>query len=114
MAEHAEKKEEGGDEGGSPLWGMVGYYGGILVLLAFIGWLIITNVPAATSLLLLAIGIGGAISMLLFVWGFGVYIVRLGNDNRSAGIHIMMWAVSLLFFVVLCGGAVRLLEAYFA
>lgn len=106
--------EEEHESESNPIWGIVAQVGGVLLLVGFVLWLIATNVPAATSLLLLGIGIGGAASLLMFAWGFSVYIARLGNENRAEGIHLMAWGVTILFGVIVLGGILRFLESYLA
>ncbi len=105
----AEKKHEPEP---NPIWGIVAKVGSVLLLVGFVLWLIATNVPAATSLLLLGIGIGGAVSLLMFAWGFSVYIARMGNDNRADGLDLMAWAVTILFGVIALGGILRFLEIF--
>lgn len=112
MSEAKKPAKKPGDEEGSPIWGTVAKVGGILLIGGFFLWLVLSNVAATTSILLLAIGIGGAVSILIFLWGFAIYISRLGNDNRADGIDIMTSAVTLLFCVVVLGGILRFLETY--
>jgi hypothetical protein len=102
MAEE-EKNESGALETIAP-WGMG------LILLAFLGYLAFTNVSIVASVLLLCIGIGGAVSLGLFGWGLILYLIRLGNEYRETGLHIMEWSVSVLFVVVACGALLRLVE----
>ena len=42
------------------------------------------------------IGATGALSILVMICGFIVYIIRLGTERRSEGIHIMEWGVALV------------------
>ena len=47
------------------------------------------------------IGFFGAVSILAFVGGFVLYIIRLGTDRRREGLIIMEWGVTMLFVVVI-------------
>ncbi len=60
-----------------------------------------------TILLYAMIGISGALSVVIFVWGFVVYISRLGTDRRVAGIRIMEWGVGLVMTSIFLIGVMR-------
>ncbi len=61
-------------------------------------------------LLYAMIGISGALSLVIFVWGFAVYISRLGTDRRVAGIRIMEWGVGLVMTSIFLIGVLRFLS----
>lgn len=56
------------------------------------------------------VGISGALSLIVFIWGFVVYISRLGTERRVEGIWIMEWGVGLIITAILLIGVARLLE----
>lgn len=56
------------------------------------------------------IGISGALSVVVFVWGFVTYIARLGTERRVYGIRIMEWGVAIILTSVLLIGVMRILE----
>ena len=56
------------------------------------------------------IGISGALSIIVFVWGFATYISRLGTDRRIAGIRIMEWGVGLVTASIVLIGILHLLQ----
>ncbi len=56
------------------------------------------------------IGISGALSIVVFVWGFTIYISRLGTERRIEGIRIMEWGVGLAITSIALIGVLRLLE----
>ncbi|MFZ2886872.1 MAG: hypothetical protein WA021_03575 [Minisyncoccia bacterium] len=60
------------------------------------------------------IGVSGALSVLVFLWGFCVYIARLGTERRVHGIRIMEWGVSLIFTSIILIGVMRLGQHLFA
>ena len=59
------------------------------------------------------IGISGALSIIVMVWGFLVYIFRLGTVRREEGIHIMQWGVRLVITSVILIGVMRLVGRWF-
>lgn len=61
-------------------------------------------------LLYAMIGISGALSLAVFVWGFAVYISRLGTDRRVEGIRIMEWGVGLVMTSIFLIGILRLFQ----
>ncbi len=46
------------------------------------------------------IGFFGAASVVAFIAGLIVYLVRFGLEHREEGIHIMEWGVSILVVVI--------------
>lgn len=58
------------------------------------------------------IGFLGALSAIVFVWGFGIYIIRIGLEHRKDGIAIMRWGVALAITVVVVIGALRIMESF--
>lgn len=68
------------------------------------------DAQSITILVYAMIGITGALALVVFLWGFAIYISRLGTDRRIAGIHIMEWGVGLLITSVVLIGVLRLLE----
>lgn len=56
------------------------------------------------------IGITGALALIVFTWGFVVYISRLGTDRRIQGIRIMEWGVGFVITSIFLIGFLRLLE----
>lgn len=62
-------------------------------------------------LLYAMIGISGALSVVVFVWGFVTYISRLGTDRRVAGIRIMEWGVGLVMTSIFLIGVLSFLGA---
>lgn len=61
-------------------------------------------------LLYAMIGISGALSVVVFMWGFATYISRLGTDRRIAGIRIMEWGVGLVMTSIFLIGLMRFLQ----
>ena len=57
------------------------------------------------------IGISGALSFVVFVWGFVVYISRLGTERRVEGIRIMEWGVGLIITAIILIGVLRFLQS---
>ena len=61
------------------------------------------------------IGAFGALALIIGVWGFNVYITRLGTErrleSRDDGLEIMEWAVVIMVVVVLLAGLLRYLTA---
>jgi|GEM_PF-1641237 len=53
------------------------------------------------------IGFFGALAVLVFVWGFVMYLVRLGTVQRDDGIKIMEWGVGLVLTVLVLVGIFR-------
>lgn len=53
-------------------------------------------------------GVAGALSVIVFAWGFVVYLTRLGTERRLEGIHIMEWGVALMFSALVVIGVLRL------
>lgn len=56
------------------------------------------------------IGVVGAFSLLVFSYGFGIYVARLGTERRIEGIRTMQKGVSIMIATVLLVGLVRFLE----
>ena len=56
------------------------------------------------------IGITGALSLVVMVWGFVTYIVRLGTVRRDEGIKIMAWGVRFIITAIILIGFLRLLQ----
>lgn len=71
---------------------------------------------AETTVLLLfaLIGVSGALAVVVFVWGFVIYISRLGTERRVQGVRIMEWGVSLIVTAIVLIGVLRLVEYWFA
>ena len=46
------------------------------------------------------IGFFGALSLITFVSGFIFYVIHIGIERRTYGIHGMEWGVALLFAVL--------------
>lgn len=105
MAEEKKKEEPG-------LYEKVIPWAGGAILVAFVIWFALDNIPALTSALLLCIGIGGAVSFGLFCWGLSLYAIRIGNEYREDGIHIMEWSVTVLFATMLLGVLLRIVERF--
>lgn len=61
------------------------------------------------------IGAFGAVAVIVGMWGFTVYITRLGTERRvetrDEGLEIMEWAVVIMVVVVLLAGLLRYLIA---
>ncbi len=59
------------------------------------------------------IGSFAAIAVIVAIWGFTVYITRLGTErrveSRDEGLEIMEWAVVIMVVVVLLAGLLRYL-----
>ena len=55
-----------------------------------------------TTLLFLygIVGFFGGVAVALFCGGLGLYFVRLGTEQRVEGIHIMIWGVRILLYVI--------------
>lgn len=60
------------------------------------------------------IGITGALSMLVFAWGFIEYITRIGlpSERRNKGVHIMEWAVGLVITSIVLIGILNLVQRW--
>ncbi|OGG60815.1 hypothetical protein A2765_01765 [Candidatus Kaiserbacteria bacterium RIFCSPHIGHO2_01_FULL_56_24] len=56
------------------------------------------------------VGFFGAASVVVFIGGLIVYLIRLGTERREEGIKIMEWGFSILVVVVLCIGLLRWLQ----
>ena len=56
------------------------------------------------------IGVSGALSFAVFLWGFTIYIVRLGTERRVEGIRIIEWAIGLALTSIVLIGVLHLLE----
>lgn len=56
------------------------------------------------------VGFFGAASIVVFIGGLIVYLIRLGTERREQGIKIMEWGFSILVVVVLCAGLLRWLQ----
>ncbi|HWO07125.1 MAG TPA: hypothetical protein VNM40_00920 [Candidatus Paceibacterota bacterium] len=61
-------------------------------------------------LLYALIGIFGALSVIVFLWGFVVYLARLGTERRVLGIRIMEWGVALILTAIALIGVLRFFE----
>lgn len=72
-----------------------------------------STTETAILLIYALIGVSGALSIVVFVWGFIVYIIRLGTERRVEGIRIMEWGVSLIFTAIILIGVMRFLEHWF-
>jgi O-antigen/teichoic acid export membrane protein len=59
------------------------------------------------------IGLTGALSAVIFVWGFITYIMRLGQVRREDGIHIMEWGVGLIITAIVLIGILHLIQRWF-
>ena len=59
------------------------------------------------------IGAMGALSIVVFGWGFVVYISRLGTVRREGGIHIMQWSVRLMVTVLVLIGILNFTQSWF-
>lgn len=57
------------------------------------------------------IGLFGAASVIVFLWGFILYLVRIGTERREEGIHIMEWAVGLIITVIVLIGILRYVQS---
>ena len=59
------------------------------------------------------VGAFGAVAVMVGLWGFNVYITRLGTErrveSRDEGLEIMEWAVVMMVVVVLLAGLLRYL-----
>lgn len=59
------------------------------------------------------VGSFGAVAVIVGLWGFSVYITRLGTErrveSRDEGLDIMEWAVVIMVVVVLLAGLLRYL-----
>ena len=55
----------------------------------------------------------GALSVVVMIWGFITYIVRLGTVRREEGINIMGWGVRLIITAIFLIGVLRLLQHWF-
>lgn len=64
-----------------------------------------------TLLVYALIGISGSLSIVVFVWGAGVYLSRLGTERRVAGIRIMEWGIAFVFTSILLIALLRWLES---
>lgn len=59
------------------------------------------------------IGVTGALSVVVFVWGLSVYIARLGTERRTEGIDTMEWSVGLAVTVIVLIGFLRFVQNFF-
>ena len=57
------------------------------------------------------IGLFGAASVVVFLWGFILYLVRIGTERREDGIHIMEWSISLIITVIILIGLLRYIQS---
>ncbi len=59
------------------------------------------------------VGAFGALAILVGLWGFNVYITRLGTErrveSRDDGLELMQWAVVMMVVVVLLAGLLQYL-----
>ena len=72
-----------------------------------------TTISILVSVLYGLIGATGALSLVVMVWGFLVYIFRLGTARREEGIRIMQWGVRLVITSVILIGVMRLVTHWF-
>ncbi len=56
------------------------------------------------------VGCFGAVSIGLTVGGYGMYLARMGLEDRSEGIRLMEWGLSTLFVVMCVSLAIRFLS----
>lgn len=56
------------------------------------------------------IGVTGALSVLIYAWGFATYISRLGTVRRDEGIEIMRWSVGLVIATIVLIGVLRFVQ----
>ena len=68
-----------------------------------------TESSAIILILYALIGICGALSVVVLVWGFIVYISRLGTERRDKGLDVMEWSVGLLITAIVLIGIMRLI-----
>ena len=66
------------------------------------------------SILYGLVGATGALSLVVLLWGFVVYIMRLGQVRRDEGIHIMQWGVGLIITAIILIGVLRLVQHWFS
>ena len=59
------------------------------------------------------VGVTGALSAVLMIWGFVVYIMRLGTVRRETGIEMMGWGVRFIITAVVLIGVLHLTERWF-
>lgn len=61
------------------------------------------------------IGISGALSVVLFIWGFIEYITRIGLPavRRDKGVHIMEWGVGMVITGIVLIGVLKLVQRWF-
>ena len=64
----------------------------------------------AALILYAIIGALGGFSVVIFVSGFILYIVRLGTERRAEGIFMMEWGVTSLFVAVVFIWLLRWIE----
>ena len=58
------------------------------------------------------VGAIGALSVVVMVWGFITYIMRLGQVRREEGIHLMEWGVGLMITALILIGILHLFERW--
>jgi hypothetical protein len=56
------------------------------------------------------IGATGALSLLVYAWGFATYISRLGTVRREEGIETMRLSVGLAIAMIVLIGILRFVE----
>jgi hypothetical protein len=52
-------------------------------------------------------------SLIAFVAGFGLYLVRLGTVYRKDGLDIMVWGIAILFVLVVLLGIAQIIQHFF-
>jgi len=57
------------------------------------------------------IGIAGAFSLLALLWGFTIYVSRLGTDRRTEGIKIMQWSIGFMIATIFLITLLRFLQS---
>lgn len=67
-------------------------------------------IDMAITLTYALIGVTGAASFIIFVAGFGIYLVRLGTERRIEAIRIMEQGVRLIIGTFVLIGLLRILE----
>ncbi len=58
------------------------------------------------------IGVAGALSVVIMVWGFVTYVMRLGQVRREEGIKIMEWGVGFIITAIVLIGILHLLKRW--
>jgi len=58
------------------------------------------------------IGLTGLASLIVFIWGFITYIMRLGTVRRDEGIKIMQHSIPIIISSIVLIGIVNLLHRW--